>query len=301
MPADAVITRDGPVAVPMDYQVPTGTEIRPRVLSAKLDGSGAGGAFVPVLEVIAPNGHVTAYCARQVQIAAGASVLVSWFPGVAEADVNTSSSSSSGTVSSITSPQGTLSVNNPSGPTVNIDLPLTGVAAGSYGDGSHVPAVTVDAEGRLSSVTAVPISGGSGTIGFEINYTEKTSATFITSTNPAAPTTILSPGAITFDGGPVLVTFFSGDVRPPNFSGEQISICLYEGATEVARIAFFETNSATQPILSILGQYRFTPTAGSHTYTIGAFVSTNSGSPFVDGGPGGAGNPPPCFVRFTKV
>jgi hypothetical protein len=49
------------------------------------------------------------------------------------------------------------------------DLTLThavsGVTAGTYGDGTHVPQFTVDAKGHVTGVTAVAISaGGTGTV-----------------------------------------------------------------------------------------------------------------------------------------
>lgn len=163
MPADAVISRPGAVAVPIDYKVPTGTEIIPRAISASFDGSAAAGAFVPVLEVIAPSGVVTAYCARRTSIAAGASALVSWFPGVAEADTEDTTPSSSGTISSIVSPVGTIAVSFPNGPTTDIDLPASGVAAGTYGDATHTAQVTVNAEGVVTAATQIGISGIAGT------------------------------------------------------------------------------------------------------------------------------------------
>jgi hypothetical protein len=39
-------------------------------------------------------------------------------------------------------------------------LGATGVTPGSYGDGSNVPRLTVDAQGRITSVTTLPVSGG---------------------------------------------------------------------------------------------------------------------------------------------
>ena len=41
-------------------------------------------------------------------------------------------------------------------------LGATGVTPGSYGDGGNVPRLTVDAQGRITSVTTLPLSGGGG-------------------------------------------------------------------------------------------------------------------------------------------
>ena len=80
MSADALITRDGPVAVPMDYTVPGASEAQPLVVTASFNGASAGGSFVPTLEVIAPTGAVVARCPLDTSIAAGGSADVSWFP-----------------------------------------------------------------------------------------------------------------------------------------------------------------------------------------------------------------------------
>jgi hypothetical protein len=80
--ADTLIVRDGAVAAPMDYVQPAGSEIVPVCATASFDGTGAAGAFVPTLEVIAPDGHVVARCPVQSSVAAGASADVTWFPGL---------------------------------------------------------------------------------------------------------------------------------------------------------------------------------------------------------------------------
>jgi len=79
--ADALITRDGPVAVPMDYTVPATASILPVTVTATFDGSAAGGSFLPTLEVLSPNGDVIVRCPITPAIAAGASAAASWFPG----------------------------------------------------------------------------------------------------------------------------------------------------------------------------------------------------------------------------
>lgn len=55
-----------------------------------------------------------------------------------------------GSISSITSTGGRLSVSNPSGPVVNLDLADSGVTPGSYPNAT----VTVDAKGRVTAIIA---------------------------------------------------------------------------------------------------------------------------------------------------
>ena len=41
-------------------------------------------------------------------------------------------------------------------------MPAPGVTPGIYGDGSSVPRLTVDAQGRVTSLTTLPVAGGGG-------------------------------------------------------------------------------------------------------------------------------------------
>ncbi len=45
---------------------------------------------------------------------------------------------------------------------MKLNLAATGVSAGTYGDASNALEITVDAKGRITSITEVPISGGAG-------------------------------------------------------------------------------------------------------------------------------------------
>ena len=67
-----------------------------------------------------------------------------------------------GGISTIASPGATIVVTNPAGPTTDIDLPASGVAAGTYGDATHTSRVTINPEGVVTAASAVPIGGISG-------------------------------------------------------------------------------------------------------------------------------------------
>lgn len=51
---------------------------------------------------------------------------------------------------------------DPDLPKIHIGHAASGVAADTYGDATNVPQITVDAEGHVTGVTEVPISGGGG-------------------------------------------------------------------------------------------------------------------------------------------
>lgn len=83
MSADALITRDGPVNAPLNYQVPNAAEAQPLVVSADFADPTNAGPYVPAVEVVTPNGVVIGPFILQQSIAAGASARVTWFRGVA--------------------------------------------------------------------------------------------------------------------------------------------------------------------------------------------------------------------------
>jgi len=89
--------------------------------------------------------------------------------GVITSASNVAISAGSG-ITDLTSTGGTLSITAPTGPTTNVDMPTTGVGAGTYGDSTHVAEVTVDAEGRITAASSVAISGSGGAGGLITLY-----------------------------------------------------------------------------------------------------------------------------------
>lgn len=130
--------------------------------------------------------------------------------------------------------------------------------------------------------------------GYEVGYDQITSTVTVSSTTESAGTTIISCAAHTFDGNPVIAAF-----RAPYISnaGNFLTICLFEGATEICQIAVYVAVGN----IPGLAEIRFTPTAGSHTYTVTGVRGSANGTVGAGAGTGGAGVLAPAFIRFTKV
>ncbi len=139
--------------------------------------------------------------------------------------------------------------------------------------------------------------------GYEIGYSQITAGVNVVSTSEATGTPIISPPPFTFDGGPVLLQFFTPNIKvPTNAVGAEVVVSLFEGATQITELTFsFTYATAAQNEGTVTSFYRFTPTAGIHTYSITAFTTNTTGTPAVGAGTGVGANLPPAFVRFTKV
>ena len=88
--ADVAIVNRATVTAPKDYAVAAGGEIVLKAVRAVIDGSGATTAYVPVLQVLAPDGTVMWDGRPDGTVAAGGSADVSWFPGVKTTTVTVS-------------------------------------------------------------------------------------------------------------------------------------------------------------------------------------------------------------------
>lgn len=81
--ADVQILRPEAVSAPFQYPVSPNVEFVLKAVSAQIDGSGAAGAFLPLLVVESDAGEIVAQSDAP-EVAAGASTRASWFPFVTE-------------------------------------------------------------------------------------------------------------------------------------------------------------------------------------------------------------------------
>jgi hypothetical protein len=135
--------------------------------------------------------------------------------------------------------------------------------------------------------------------GAELAYAEVTTALSVTSTTEATSQLVVGAPATVFDGNPVVVEFYSPIVQPPVVAVGGITLYLSLDAAIIGvlgRIINPVANTAGAPVLL---RRRLTPTAATHTFVIGASVSSGTG--VVVAGPGGSGQFLPAYIRITRA
>ncbi len=156
--------------------------------------------------------------------------------------------------------------------------------------------VTLTQSGQDISIAA---SGGGGTQGTEIGYDQITGTVTVSSNTESSATTVITCAAHTFDGSPVMAEFFAPYATTDNVAGHQLVVCMFESTTQIGRIANLVTPANAFMTVTLTGQLRFTPSAGSHTYIVSAWQTSGSGN--IGAGAGGTATNVPAFIRFTKV
>lgn len=96
-----------------------------------------------------------------------------------------------------------------------------------------------------------------------------------------------------------MAEFFSPEVVVASLAGAAVTVCLFEGSTQIGRLCASLTAGATPESVALVGRLRFSPSAASHTYTVTAFRAGANG--IIEAGAGGTGALVPSYLRFTKV
>ena len=147
-----------------------------------------------------------------------------------------------------------------------------------------------------------PVSSSSSTTSSsstEIGYDQITASVSVTSTTEATGTTVISAAAHTFDGSAVIAEFFAPVGIATGVAGKALTVSLFEGATQIARLCQIINVTSAAVAVPLIGRLRFTPSAGSHTYTVTAADSGGGGS--ISCGAGGTGGYPAAYLRFAKA
>lgn len=142
-------------------------------------------------------------------------------------------------------------------------------------------------------------SRGGSAASTEIGYDQITAPVTITSTVESAGAAIISCAAHTFDGTAVVLEVYFPYVSE-QVAVESTLVSLFESTTQIGRLCEVQNDAASDVIWPIYARYRFTPSAGSHTYVIAGKASSATGTIF-GAGVGGTGAYLPAFARFSKA
>jgi len=204
-----------------------------------------------------------------------------------------------GTVKSITVESTTLEiVGSPvtTDGTIKINLPATGVLAGSYGSGSKIPVISVDSYGRITSAINVPVTGAAGDISHDFTLVGSGSSTDPLGTSLKSQMVLDSSSKLLENGNIVIgpTTAYTGSANQRNISigtnaltslktsvtaFDNVSIgnySLYSSTANTLRNVVIGVNAAkfvSQPNDNVIVGYNAMDTAHTITYTVA--IGTN--------------------------
>lgn len=133
--------------------------------------------------------------------------------------------------------------------------------------------------------------------GHSLSRVEYTGNVSLTNTAEASADTIVTAGAISFDGSTVVdIEFFCPGASVQATAAASAIFWLYDGSSSIGKIAQVRNVAASSIIVPVLAVRRLTPSNASHTYSIRG--TTSSGTSIANAGAGGAGNFTPGHIRI---
>ena len=283
--ADRAIVDRAVEAAPKDYLVAANVELALKAVGATFNGASAAGPFLPAVQLVAPDETVMFTAVPEEPVAAGGSAVVSWFPGGGVEEAAASGGGSGGTVTNVSSPGATLSVGNPSGPAVTLDVAPSGVAAGTYGDALDVGQFTVDAEGRITAAAAVPIASGAGGGIVQVSKVALTSGDLTTSSATFVDATGLTTTITT--GAHRCVVIFTAAGHAPGVNNNLAVDLAIDGTRQGQAYGLVITQAANANVHNENLSFVYVTdalSAASHTFKIQWRVDAGTGTMFASTG-----------------
>lgn len=138
--------------------------------------------------------------------------------------------------------------------------------------------------------------------GYEFDYTAYTSGNInVTATAEASADTLVTGGAVSYDGSTVIcLEFFAPVATSQATAGNNLIFYLYDGSSSVGIIAQYTNPASSAARRAVYAKLRLTPSNASHTYSVRA--TTSAGTGVVGNGTGGSsGAYWPMYIRQTKA
>lgn len=136
--------------------------------------------------------------------------------------------------------------------------------------------------------------------GHEFSYAEITSSVTVSATAAASANDVVTTSAVSYDGSTaVMIEFFAPFGECGSGAGTFLICNLFDGSTDLGRIATVRNVAAQLLQVPIIGKRRLTPSNASHTYNIKAWRVSANGS--IGAAAGGTDTTLPAYIRVTKV
>jgi hypothetical protein len=154
----------------------------------------------------------------------------------------------------------------------------------------------------VCTVAGTPGTWVSTNRGEELAYAQITAAVSVTATTAATAQTAVTAPATTFDGSAVVIEFSSPQFQTPSSAASaSFMINLWDGSTDLGYHGQVITPAAFTTTVPGFIQRRIVPTAGSHTFSIRAWIPAGTGGGSVGAGTGGIGQLAPAYLRITRA
>ncbi len=132
-----------------------------------------------------------------------------------------------------------------------------------------------------------------------LDYAEATGDVSVTHTTEGTADTLVAGNAITVDGATAVLLEFFAPAWFNNNNSRTLTVVFTDGTTVLGKVASFNGPANPSDITFPVARYRYTPVAGTYTFTAKVYANTGT-NVTVRAGAGGTGAYAPMFLRVSN-